>query len=207
MAKTAKMDVVLLDATEEPLTLCSMAAGVCYGRTSVDPERAIRCLQRGHGSVVEHAKATWAVSGVSRSLLAQITRHRLASFSVESQRYCRYDEVSVVVPPSLEHDELEHDMFLWTAECCMDRYKKLVEDGVKPEDARFALPESTATKFVVTMNARELLHFLELRLSPRAQWEIRRLASAMEGTLMEHSPEWEQLLMAAHDIRTKEMEQ
>ena len=132
---------------------------------------------------------TFGAQGVSRALLAQITRHRIASFSVQSQRYVKQDGANYIIPPSiaaLDADKLQRykDMM----EDIEAYYRELLSFGIAPEDARFVLPNAAETRMVFTMNARELLHFFELRCCARAQWEIRTLAWAMLGICMREAP-------------------
>ena len=182
------MKVELIRYTPAPEELCGKAAAICTAYD--DYGKALRgALSSGHESVIEHAVFTFRIEGVSRALLAQITRHRLASFSVESQRYVPMDEMPVVVPPSIT----ENEMVLKTYNGLMDQikmfYKAAVALGIPPEDARYITPQAAETKIIVTMNARELLHFFELRCCNRAQWEIRALADAMLVLCREAAPE------------------
>lgn len=182
------MKVELIRYTPAPEELCGEAAAICTAYD--DYGKALRgALSSGHESVIEHAAFTFRIEGVSRALLAQITRHRLASFSAESQRYVPMDEMPVVVPPSIA----ENEMVLKTYNGLMDQikmfYKAAVALGIPPEDARYITPQAAETKIIVTMNARELLHFFELRCCNRAQWEIRALADAMLALCREAAPE------------------
>ena len=170
--------------------MVAAAARCCYsnddpdalmeGMTDEKAEKLIKKLyDLGHMSPLEHVSLTFSVSGVSRSLLAQITRHRLCSFSVRSQRYCRMDESADVVPPSVGRSEEARSVFADTMKKSYSAYCDLVSMGIPKEDARFVLPESTETAMMITMNARELLHFAALRMCSRAQWEIRKVATEM----------------------------
>lgn len=125
-------------------------------------------MKSGHESISEHAVFTFHVDGVSRVVLAQITRHRLASFSVESQRYCGA-RTTQIIPQSVYDVGLdgEYKAFLRHARTF---YERMVQCGVPREDARYASPEGTTTGFVMTMNVRELRHFFSLRCCNRAQW-------------------------------------
>lgn len=141
-------------------------------------------MRSGHHSVIEHASYTFAVEGVSRTLLAQLTRHRIASFSVQSQRYVSFHgkEFGFVVPERIKAmGEAQVKEFRRQMRIMQNFYDYwgdvLGEDGA--EDARFVLPGAAATQIVMTMNARELLHFFSLRMCNRAQWEIRALAWKM----------------------------
>ena len=148
-------------------------------------------LESGHNSVAEHATYTFIVEGVSRALLAQLTRHRIASFSVQSQRYVSMADgidFDYVIPPRIEAlgsgalEDYKRQMRLIHEWYCQwqERLKKAGHKGEEAnEDARFVLPNATCTKLMVTMNARELMHFFELRCCNRAQWEIREMAWRM----------------------------
>ena len=124
-----------------------------------------------------------------RALLAQITRHRIASFSVQSQRYVKKDALDYIIPPSVkalgEEAELE---YIAQIQQCEQFYQHWLSLGIPAEDARFMLPNAAETRMVFTMNARELMHFFNLRCCNRAQWEIRALAWAMLGMCMREAP-------------------
>lgn len=179
------MEVKLIRYTPEPRDLCELAAGLCYD--AKNPARALSsAVEGGHLSVVEHASYSFLVSGVSRALLAQLTRHRIASFSVQSQRYVSLEnKFEYVVPKGIE--ELGAAQVLEFRRQMEQIHKWYCQWQIKlggalekaNEDARFVLPNATATNLLVTMNTRELLHFFELRTCNRAQWEIRRLADEM----------------------------
>ena len=193
----AKLKVILLRATPDPDELVALGARLCYARADLDAlqqkvesgdQRGFveRVMQRGHLSVTEHASFTFAVEGVSRALLAQLTRHRIASFSVQSQRYVSMaDGFDYVIPPAIEAlGEDERQEFIRQMETMHTWYCHWQEKlgGAKEsanEDARFVLPNAAATRLVMTMNARELMHFFSLRCCNRAQWEIRQLACKM----------------------------
>ena len=193
----AKLKVILLRATPDPDELVALGARLCYARADLDAlqqkvesgdQRGFveRVMQRGHLSVTEHASFTFAVEGVSRALLAQLTRHRIASFSVQSQRYVSMaDGFDYVIPPAIEAlGEDERQEFIRQMETMHTWYCHWQEKlgGAKEsanEDARFVLPNAAATRLVMTMNARELMHFFSLRCCNRAQWEIRNLAWEM----------------------------
>ena len=183
------MKVTLLTHTPEPEKIVAAAARCCYSNDDPDKlldemtdEKAAKFLQKlndlGHQSPLEHVSFTFAISGVSRALLAQITRHRLASFSVRSQRYCGFNSSDFIEPPSIAKSEVE-DIFNDALADTKSNYDKLIEAGIAKEDARMVLPNAAATSMVMTMNARELLHFFGLRCCTRAQWEIRNVANEM----------------------------
>ena len=148
----------------------------------------------GHESPIEHASFTFGVEGVSRSLLAQLTRHRLASYSVQSQRYVGQsgeDGIDYILPPEIEKLGDEYAKRFADQMDMMDKWYRewleLLGEGGK-EDARFVLPNAAATRMVVTMNARELNHFFALRCCNRAQWEIRDVAWQMLKLAHEAAP-------------------
>jgi len=180
------MKVSLIEATPFADQLCGEAAAVCTDTDNY--EKSLQhAMESGHTSVLEHAVFTFRVEGLSRAALAQLTRHRLASFDVQSQRYVRLDNWKAVIPDSIARSGLLNE-----AEGCirnsMDVYRRLMEAGVPAEDARYVTPQAVTTTLIMTMNARELLHFFSLRTCNRAQWEIRRLADQMLKLCMAECP-------------------
>ena len=161
---------------------------MCYG--AKDGMKALlHAIDSGHDSLLEHEKFTFHVEDVSRVLLAQLTRHRIASYSVRSQRYCGAT-LDYVIPRTIyEDDELMADLYraLNASEAF---YTKAVNKGVPAEDARYFTFQAGITELVVTMNIRELRHFLSLRCCRRAQWEIRELADEMLRQAREVLPEF-----------------
>ncbi len=201
----AKMKVALVRHTLSPEEVVALGARLCYSKARVDDllervsaadqtEFVSRIMKMGHDSVLEHASFTFGIEGVSRVLLAQITRHRLASFSVQSQRYVSYEKgFGYIVPPKIaalgeeavaEFERQMDTMHEWYA----DWQKKLEKGEGGNEDARFVLPGACETRMMVTMNVRELRHFFSLRMCARAQWEIRALATEMHRLCMEVAP-------------------
>lgn len=190
-----ELHVELLQCPNNPEELVAMAARLCYSASNIeelkqgisrlDQSKFVdKLMAMGHLSPVEHATFTFGIEGVSRSLLAQITRHRIASFSVKSQRYVT-ENFSYIIPPRIaelgpEYIE-EYQEQMATIQGWYDYWlDKLSADGESArEDARFVLPNATETKLIVTMNARELFHFFNVRCCNRAQWEIRALAKEM----------------------------
>jgi thymidylate synthase (FAD) len=184
------MNVKLLSYTASPEWVAAEAAAVCTD--SDNPDRALHhALESGHDSISEHASFTFLISGVSRVFLAQITRHRIASFSVESQRYVGYrDCFGYVIPPKIRQMGDEYvDKFRAQMEQMHYWYNEWTDLlGDETEDARFVLPGATQTRMMVTMNARELNHFFSLRCCNRAQWEIREAADKMLAMCKEVAP-------------------
>lgn len=181
------MNVTLLRVTPFGDDLAGEAAAICT--RSGQPDRARdHAIRSGHESILEHIVFTFRVEGVSRVLLAQLTRHRMASFEVESQRYTDIADQPVIIPPSIANNgELQND-YLKLVQQSRAFYEKAVENGIPKEDARYAAPEGTCTRLILTMNARELRHFFSLRCCNRAQWEIRQLADRMLEICKEECP-------------------
>ncbi len=200
------MNVILLAHTPQPEQLVACGAKLCYSSAAIsnvmdglDADKTREFLEMlaglGHASPLEHASFTFGIEGVSRSLLAQLTRHRIASYSVKSQRYVKEGGFSYVVPPEIEKNEQAKALFLQAMEEDQARYDALVAllsaqhvgEGLSPrdarkkaqEDARFVLPNACTTNLIVSMNARALLNFFKERCCKRAQWEIRELAERM----------------------------
>ncbi len=155
-----------------------------------------RILASGHESPVEHVGFTFAVEGVSRTLTHQLVRHRIASYSQQSQRYVDAKDFDYVLPPSvakIPEARARYEAFMAEAAACYRDLQALLAAGGREgqksnEDARFVLPGGVETKIVVTMNCRSLLHFFELRCCMRAQWEIRALAGRMLALCREALP-------------------
>ena len=180
------MNVYLIDATAFPEDLCGVAAAVCTDSNHY--ERSLRhALESGHTSVLEHAVYTFKIEGLSRAALAQLTRHRLASFDVQSQRYVKLVSPELVIPESIRKSPLAGEAES-TMRYVMNLYQRLVDAGIPFEDARYVTPQAVPTTLIMTMNARELLHFFSLRTCNRAQWEIRELADQMLKICKEYSP-------------------
>ena len=203
------MKVTLLTHTPTPEKIVAAAARCCYSNDDPDKlldemteEKAARFLQKlndlGHQSPLDHVSFTFSISGVSRALLAQITRHRLASFSVRSQRYCGFDKSDFIKPPSIKKSEV-NNIFDDSLAQAKSNYDELIDAGIAKEDARMVLPNASATSMVLTMNARELLHFFSLRCCTRAQWEIRQLANEMVKLVKQAAPNIFQKAGAACD--------
>ena len=200
------LHVELISHTPLPEQICALGAKLCYAKADVNALRERvssqdqsafleRIMQSGHMSVLEHASFTFGVEGVSRVLLAQLTRHRLASFSVQSQRYVSYEKgFGYIVPPQIaalgeeareEYAAQMQQMHEWYVAW----QEKLGKKGEgSNEDARFVLPGACETRLMVTMNVRELRHFFEMRMCNRAQWEIRAMAEEMHRLCMEVAP-------------------
>jgi thymidylate synthase (FAD) len=153
-----------------------------------DPGRVLsKIVGMGHHSVVEHAVFTFSAEGVSRALTHQLVRHRIASFSQQSQRYVSLKEPTYVIPGTISSDPGSLKAYTDMMDEIWKTYRKLSEH-VPAEDARYVLPNGCTTNITITMNARELLHFFSLRCCSRAQWEIRDMADLMLNICKNASP-------------------
>lgn len=146
--------------------------------------KLINYIQKtGHVSVLEHVKFTFAIDNISRALTHQLVRHRIASYSQQSQRYVNlqmdFDINNYIVPPKIKKDLAANLEYTHLLQNIQETYNKLILFGIKPEDARFILPNASKTRIVVTMNCVALLHFFELRCCSCAQWEIQNMANKM----------------------------
>ncbi len=148
-----------------------------------DPEKGRKVIKNlvsyGHHSVIEHATFTFAVEGVSRACTHQLVRHRIASYTQQSQRYVKFKDLDYITPPTIQRHEEAKKIFDEAMKKVAEIYQRLTELGIPPEDARFVYPNASKSNITITMNARELLHFFSLRTCLRAQWEIRELANRM----------------------------
>jgi thymidylate synthase (FAD) len=173
-----------------PEELLEHAGRVCYrSRGRGNPGRFLRArVREGHESLIEHASATFEIGGLSRAASHQLVRHRLASFSQESQRYVEWSDPAWVLPPAVADDPEARAVWNQLSGQVQAAYRALRELGVRKEDARFVLPNAAATRLVMTMNFRELLHLFRLRISPEAQWEIRGLCVRMLELVYPHAP-------------------
>ena len=217
------MKVQLLTYTPNPEKIVAAAAKLCYSDCSIQnlldgltDEKTAEFVQMlanlGHESPTEHVSFTFAIEGVSRSLLAQITRHRIASYSVQSQRYVPLSDFEYVLPPEIEKNDEARAAFLDIMEKEAESYEKLTAilkeqhkntlllegksekeanrtaEKMAIEDARFVLPNACDTKMIVTMNTRSLNNFFRHRCCNRAQWEIRALAKEMFALVYAAAP-------------------
>ncbi len=216
--------VFLIAHSYNPVKTVAQAAKLCYSSSDIEnlgnnltDEKARDFVQMlsdlGHESPLEHASFTFGIEGVSRAFLAQITRHRIASYSVKSQRYVNESMFDFVLPPAIENDERAKEIYMNAMESAQKAYDELAEiltanhtaelisqgkeekeaqkaaRKIANEDARFVLPNACETKMVVTMNVRSLLNFFRHRCCTRAQWEIRDVADQMLKEVLKVAPE------------------
>ena len=205
MPERKHLKVELIRHTLLPEETIALGAKLCYSKATVEDLKTRieekdqsafieKLLNMGHESVFEHACFTFGVEGVSRVLLAQLTRHRLASFSVQSQRYVSYEKgFGYILPPKIEalgenavlkYQAQMEQMQRWYNEW----QEQLGKDEGGNEDARFVLPNACETRALITMNVRELRHFFSLRMCSRAQWEIRAMAEEMHRICLQVAP-------------------
>lgn len=199
------MKVQLIRYTPDGEKLIASCAKLCYSKSGIDEiennltdERVYSFIaqlnEMHHESPLEHISFTFAIEGVSRVLTHQLVRHRIASYSQQSQRYVKFDDFEYIIPPAINEDDEAKNIFVHQMNSAMEAYEKITEilmkkhrvagqqkgvEKVAIEDARYVFPNAAATKIVVTMNARTLIHFFKHRCCRRAQWEIRELATQM----------------------------
>ena len=199
------MKVTLTRITGDPVLAIEEAASNCYDSTpSADGKIMNHCIKSGHTSVTEFCNFTFHITGVSRALLAQLTRHRHASFAVRSQRYCSEDGFKYVIPPSILNNPEALDLFYDFMIDCQGVYGKLQSLGVPNEDARFVLPNACETVLEVEFNLRSLMNFMNERLCACAQWEIRKLAQEMRKLIISQVPKFADYLVPKCEKNGKE---
>jgi len=186
------MLVELTKHTEDPEMEIAEVGGISHGAGLEDIEEArdrIRdFVKKGHHSTLEFADATFYVNGVSRSFLAQLTRHRHASFMVRSMRYVKQENGEYIKPDSVK-SEMDEGIYDESIRQSFEHYQQLVDDGIPKEDARMVLPIGTETELYVKANFREWRHIIDLRgLNEHAQWEIREFAQRALRQLYEVAP-------------------
>lgn len=209
------LKVKLIEYTPNPEKVIASAAKLCYSAAGIEEisdnlteekvEKFLNMLMSyGHESPVEHVTFTFAIEGVSRSLTHQLVRHRIASYSQQSQRYVKLNQFNYVIPPEIKKNIKAKEIFIEAMEQSQQAYdkladilyKKYVDEGMKTtnaekkaiEDARYVFPNACETKIIVTMNARSLMNFFKHRCCNRAQWEIRALAEIMLMLVKEVAP-------------------
>lgn len=193
------MHVELISHTKDPERIIAIAMRLCYSASDIDSishtlsnedcSRLVsKAIKLGHFSVLEHASFTFAFDGISRACSHQLVRHRMASYSQQSQRYVKALNFAYVVPPSIEHNADLQQQYKQIIENINAQYELFLASGIPEEDARYILPNSANTRLIMTANARSLLNFFELRLCTRAQWEIRALAGSMLDLLRAVAP-------------------
>ncbi|HCE66834.1 MAG: FAD-dependent thymidylate synthase [Geobacteraceae bacterium GWC2_55_20] len=193
-------NVTLIEHTPNPERTVALAARLCYSPSSINDLREKladsdiesfleKIMSLGHHSVLEHASFTFGIEGISRVTTHQLVRHRIASFSQQSQRYVSHkEEFTSIMPDTIAENPEARQIFAFMSETVHKAYAQLVEMGIPAEDARYILPNAAETKIIMTMNARELLHFFALRCCQRAQWEIRQMSVEMLRLVKQVAP-------------------
>lgn len=184
------MKVKLIKYTHEPERVVAMAARLCYSSIGAEDlnqkmtneqvrKLVAKIVKLGHASTLEHVSFTFAIEGVSRVLTHQLVRHRIASYSQQSQRYVAEHNFEYIMPPTINKNEKAKKIFTTLLQQVRTAYDELTKLDIPKEDARYVLANATETKILATFNARSLLHFFSLRCCYRAQWEIRAMAYQM----------------------------
>ncbi|MDR1928573.1 MAG: FAD-dependent thymidylate synthase [Endomicrobium sp.] len=194
------MKIRLLRFTKNPEKICAIAARLCY--SNIDVNKISKNLTKseiknllnkviisGHNSVLEHASFTFSIENVSRALLTQLTRHRIASFSVQSQRYVKFKTDTIfIVPKTIKNSVKLYKKYKNLLTDILKIYNQLLDAGIPVEDSRYVLPNASTVKIIITMNVRELRHFFLIRTCNKAQWEIRNMANRMLHLVTKKAP-------------------
>jgi len=188
----SKLKVELLASTPDPEGTIIKATRTCYQsfdkQSEASDEKLLAHLIKNNESPLEFAVFTFLISGISRVTSHQIVRHRIASYAQKSQRYVPEKDFDFVVPHSIENSEEAMKEFKDIIVQSRKAYARLLDLGIKKEDARYTLPQACTTQIVCSYNARSLRNFLKLRLAPRAQWEIREVAVRMRDLVRQVAP-------------------
>jgi len=199
MSKETKLHVELIGHTEDAEKIVAAAIRQCYSpsganelKEEITPEKREKLIRQvvssDHTSTIEHATFTFYIEGVSRVLTHELVRHRIASYSHQSQRYVSAEDFHYIIPPTIKANKKALKIYNRAILEDQKNYNELLKLDIPKEDARFLIPNGIETKIVVTMNARSLFNFLRRRMCNRAQWEIRLLAYKMHSLLMKVAP-------------------
>jgi len=187
------MKVELVSISKDPERLIELCARVSYQSfEKITPESHVEFIRKrirmGDESVLEHATATLRIGGISRALTHQLVRHRLASYTQQSQRTVDQSGFDYIIPPTISGSKDSRELFEETMKRIRSSYERLREMGIPKEDARFILPNAVSTEIFMTANLREWRHILRLRLNRTAQWEIRELSQRILTILKKEAP-------------------
>ncbi len=194
------MKTIILSYTPDPINVIFLAARtsrfigdfnaqVKSKASQEDKEKLIvNLLKWGHNSIFEHVSFTFGIEDLSRVTSHQLVRHRMASFTQQSQRYASMKDNTIIVPPTIQRDEGALAVFIEAYEKAMEAYLKLTQKDIPIEDARYILPHGLNTRIIMTMNLRELIHVCSLRMCIKSQWEIRDLCEAIKEQINIVSP-------------------
>jgi thymidylate synthase (FAD) len=185
------VEVKLLAITENSENLVERAGRLCYAtgeKTGSVANWLQSRIKQGHESLIEHASATFYIKS-SRVLTHELVRHRIASYSQRSQRYVKETKADYISPPEIfEKDGPEVEVFKMAMNTAWEAYARLLEYGVKPEIARYVLPNACATEIICTWNFREIRHIIKMRTSPAALPEIRQVVGRIKEIMQEKAP-------------------
>lgn len=188
------MKVTVKRFTDDPLDAIAEAAGTSTDRRNASEKRVRTCFEQGHKAVFEFADVTLLIEGISRACSHQLVRHRMASYCQKSQRYTTLKgDDWYVIPPAFVSANVAHD-FRSNMEDDRRRYENALRAGIKPEDARFLLPEATKTDITMKINVSSLFNFFNLRTDKKAQWEIRELANEIKEKVKGINDQWKTLI-------------
>lgn len=193
------MEVTLLSFTPEPEFIIASAAKVSTSklraeelRSRLSYEKVCQFLEEllnsGHLSPFEHASFTFEISGISRACSHQLVRHRLASYTQQSQRFVKLEDSGYLTPATIQAQPELQKKYQELVHQAHQLYQELLKAGIPAEDARYVLPQAIETRLVMTMNARELLHAAGLRLCQRSQWEVRELFRQIKAEVKKVAP-------------------
>ena len=195
------MKVRLINYTRNPEKIVAQSASLCYSAMDIgDLSKTLteatikklveKIIKLGHYSVLEHVSFTFAIEGISRVTTHQLVRHRLASFSQQSQRYVKVKKEGFpyIMPKSIKKNKEIEKKYRETLEELNRIYHEFIENAIPAEDARYILPQAVETKIILSANARELMHIFRLRCCNRAQWEIREMAKKMLEEVKDIAP-------------------
>jgi thymidylate synthase (FAD) len=185
------IEVKLLAVTPDAERLIEMAGRLCWDtqdKTGTVPDRIQKWIEVGHESMIEHACATFYIRA-SRALTHELVRHRIASYSQRSQRYVKEWEPRYIEPPPIKENEAAHRRFEEAMATCWQAYRDLLSYGMKPEIARYVLPNACESQIICTWNFREIRHIIKLRTSPRALPEFRAVAEEIRRIAKEIAPQ------------------
>ena len=185
------MKVSLVQATPNPAKMVADIASICYGKEEAqNPDKLLKHLfKEKHHSVLEHVYFTFYIEGISRACLAQLTRHRHTSPTVESQRYVDQSDSQVILPDTIRDNPEALRIFNKAVQDARETYQTLRLLNIPKEDARYILPEGTATRKYISMSLRELIHICNLRCTQEAQWEIRDVVDSMRNLVIINTPQ------------------
>lgn len=183
------MNVELIAYTPNPESIIVRAYGICTDK-QVPVSNIQKWIKAGHETPIEHASATFEIVGISRACSHQLVRHRLASYSQQSQRYCQVNNLSgnCVIPDSISENVDALNIYFSAIHHIKRAYEDLLSLGISKEDSRMILPNATKTKMILSANFREFRHIFKMRCHKSAQWEIRHLCKIMLRMLYEIAP-------------------